>query len=69
MAWEWASCKPAPPPTHLASQPTSSLVSLEVVLARAGLGLSEAVSARASRLFSWHREEGCGLVEDGVGKS
>lgn len=32
---------------------SSSLVSLEVVLARAGLGLSEAVSARASRLFSF----------------
>lgn len=38
-------------------QPTSSLVSLEADLARAGLGLSEAGSTRASRLFSWYREE------------
>ncbi|KAK2500349.1 hypothetical protein MC885_007265 [Smutsia gigantea] len=32
---------------------SSSLLSLEVDLARAGLGLSEATSARASRLFSF----------------
>lgn len=38
-------------------QPTSSLVSLEADLARAGLGLSEVGSTRASRLLSWHREE------------
>lgn len=39
---------------------TSSLVSLEAVLARGGTGLSEAVSARASGLFSWYGEEACG---------
>lgn len=38
-------------------QPTSSLVSLEADLARAGLGLSEAGSTRASWLLSWHGTE------------
>ena len=68
VAWERTSCHPVPPPVRPAGQPTSSLVSLEVDLARVGLGLSEAVSARASRLFSWHREEACGwavLGEEG----
>lgn len=53
---EMASCKELShqPPWGL---PTSSLVSLEADLARAGLGLSEAASAGPSRLLSWHREE------------
>lgn len=66
VAWDWTSCNPLPPPARPASQPTSSLLSLEVDLARAGLGLSEATSARASRLFSWYREGGVGV---GLGKS
>ena len=45
-----------PPPAQPAGR-TSSLVSLEAVLARGGTGLSEAVSARASGLFSWCRKE------------
>lgn len=45
------------PTARPAGQPTSSLVSLEVDLARVGMGLSEAASAGASPLFSWHRAE------------
>lgn len=41
-----------PLPARPASQPTSSLVSLEVDLARADLGFSEATSGSASWLFS-----------------
>lgn len=47
-------------------QPTSSLVSLEADLARAGLGLSEAGSTRASRLLSWHKGRNMGW--QGMGK-
>ena len=52
MAWEWASRNSVPPSARPPGQPTSSLVSLEVDLARADLGLSDATSARTSRLFS-----------------
>lgn len=64
MGYQQLSANPHPP-----GPPTSSLVSLEADLARAGLGFSEAALARASRLFSWQREDRCGVVGGGLGKS